>query len=177
MRGVVLASVLACLAGSVSAETFGEIYVAQMKLNKLGFDVGKPDGQSGPATRRALAEAGAKHGFEPTFAELFKYAAIEAVKGTKEITDPGLLQAVKDSVGERLKDPFSAEYKEVRSLPSGTICGKVNAKNGYGAYAGWSEFALLGIPMNFGGKFTNPPALLDDDSSDLASMSCLLDAL
>lgn len=50
--------------------------------------------------------------------------------------------AIKEAVGRHLKDPFSAQYEwpEVRN---GTVyCGWVNAKNAFGAYAGFEPFLI-----------------------------------
>lgn len=52
-------------------------------------------------------------------------------------------QAAKRLVGQRLKDPESAIYTDVRwnNQPTNPIaCGKVNAKNSFGAYEGVTEF-------------------------------------
>jgi hypothetical protein len=55
-----------------------------------------------------------------------------------------LFDQAKASVGARLKDPYSAVYESLRlgRAASGApvVCGTVNAKNSYGAFAGRKRF-------------------------------------
>ena len=49
-------------------------------------------------------------------------------------------------VKARLKDPFSAEFSDVRVLGTGAqerVCGLVNAKNSFGAYSGSERFLVM----------------------------------
>ena len=39
-----------------------------------------------------------------------------------------------------LRDPRSAEFRNVQLLPGGAITGYVNAKNGFGGMSGWQKF-------------------------------------
>lgn len=41
-----------------------------------------------------------------------------------------------------LYDPHSAQYSHIRAGQGGSICGKVNGKNRYGAYVGFKDFVL-----------------------------------
>ncbi|PZR36494.1 hypothetical protein [Caulobacter segnis] len=46
----------------------------------------------------------------------------------------------------RLKDPFSAQFSDVRVLGNGAqerVCGRVNAKNSFGAYGGPERFLVM----------------------------------
>lgn len=58
---------------------------------------------------------------------------------------------VQEIVGKRLKDPASAQYSDIRIHPSPTwavACGKVNAKNSFGAYegpVGFIKFTGIGV--------------------------------
>ncbi|WP_062560983.1 peptidoglycan-binding domain-containing protein [Paracoccus aminovorans] len=176
MKGYVLVAALATLSYPASAETVGEILVAQMKLRTLGYEVGKPDGRMGPATRKGLNAAAVKNGFDPTLAEMFKFFAIKTVTGETKVEDEGILKVVKDAVGDSLKDPFSAEYKDIRRLPSGRICGEVNAKNLYGAYVGWQTFMTYGPLIKLGETYMKPSVMVDDGEDELAYMACLIDA-
>ena len=45
-------------------------------------------------------------------------------------------------VAAQMFDPESAKFKSVRAVDGGAICGFVNAKNRYGAYVGFAEFAV-----------------------------------
>lgn len=50
---------------------------------------------------------------------------------------------VEDLVRENLKDPTSAQFKEIRKSKDGKyFCGEVNAKNSMGGYIGFTEFAV-----------------------------------
>jgi hypothetical protein len=51
------------------------------------------------------------------------------------------LAHVKELVGEKLKDPWSAHYRNVRESGP-VICGEVNAKGGSGGYGGWLPFLI-----------------------------------
>lgn len=69
----------------------------------------------------------------------------------REATDKELA-AVKRALENRLKDAESSRLKDV--LVEGEyVCGLVNAKNSYGAYAGYSHF----VGMLFAGKDGKPP--------------------
>ena len=48
---------------------------------------------------------------------------------------------VKALVGDQLKDPWSAHYRNVR-LSGEFICGEVNAKGGSGGYTGFTPFLI-----------------------------------
>lgn len=50
------------------------------------------------------------------------------------------LTLVKDMVGLKLKDPYSAQYSNLRINENGMVCGLLNAKNSYGAYIGNKGF-------------------------------------
>lgn len=48
---------------------------------------------------------------------------------------------------DRLKDSDSAKLKDVRVGKDGTTCGLVNAKNSYGAYAGYEPFIAMKLSV------------------------------
>lgn len=47
---------------------------------------------------------------------------------------------LKQKVRSALKDPNSAEFKDVQWIEGKSICGQVNAKNSYGGYGGFKHF-------------------------------------
>ncbi|MBK5551925.1 hypothetical protein JFU49_16825 [Pseudomonas sp. TH03] len=54
---------------------------------------------------------------------------------------------VKVAVKSNLLDPESAQFRNLytpsvssKPMPSGAVCGEVNAKNGYGGYVGFKKF-------------------------------------
>jgi hypothetical protein len=50
------------------------------------------------------------------------------------------ISRAKDSVREQLRDPESAQFKDVSISHTGAICGQVNARNGYGGMSGFKFF-------------------------------------
>ncbi|QEY64962.1 hypothetical protein FXN65_23945 [Metapseudomonas lalkuanensis] len=57
---------------------------------------------------------------------------------------------VEDLVRENLKDPTSAQFKEIRKSKDGTyFCGEVNAKNSMGGYTGFTGFAVGPMDSSF----------------------------
>lgn len=59
--------------------------------------------------------------------------------------------ALRKAMVDRLKDADSAKFKSIKSkIENGSngvllICGEVNAKNSYGAYAGYEPFMAIGL--------------------------------
>lgn len=53
------------------------------------------------------------------------------------------VEQAKKALAETLKDPSSAQFRNVRLTPykdGNVICGEVNAKNSYGGYVGFKSF-------------------------------------
>lgn len=73
--------------------------------------------------------------------------AIAAVAGP---VTPQDISGIKLAMDDRLKDSESAKIKSVRIAADGTTCGFVNAKNSYGAYAGYEPFIAMKLST---GKF------------------------
>lgn len=53
---------------------------------------------------------------------------------------PSLEEQARTGLRSKLKDSSSAQFIELRKSEVGRICGQVNSKNSYGAYAGYSHF-------------------------------------
>lgn len=67
---------------------------------------------------------------------------------------PNLISITKENVQRQLKDPQSAQFREVKvvtnTLNEKTVCGEVNAKNSYGGYTGFKAFYTTdGRNINF----------------------------
>lgn len=60
-----------------------------------------------------------------------------------EQADETDLAGLRRAMDNHLKDAESARFKDVRIGSDGTTCGLVNAKNSYGAYAGYEPFLAL----------------------------------
>lgn len=67
---------------------------------------------------------------------------------------------------ERLKDPDSAQFRNERFMPDGTICLEVNAKNGFGGYTGFSHAVVIS------GSAGDPVAWVDSEPQGIASAAC-----
>jgi hypothetical protein len=66
-------------------------------------------------------------------------------------------------LASKLKDSDSAKFLDLRKDSLGRICGQVNSKNSYGAYAGYSHFYVW-----------NGLVVVDDEDSEfhLARDTC-----
>lgn len=65
----------------------------------------------------------------------------ESVAGKK--SDAELIELSQQSVRDALKDPSSAQFRNVtvrKSEAGRVVCGEVNAKNSYGGYVGFRQF-------------------------------------
>lgn len=91
------------------------------------------------ATKRAQEEAA-----KAAKATQQENARVEAVKAAQEVQ----VAAAKSRIEGSLKDPTAAEYRNLTPVlftsstgeSSHTVCGEVNAKNGFGAYVGFRRF-------------------------------------
>ncbi|ANL74286.1 hypothetical protein AMC83_PA00059 (plasmid) [Rhizobium phaseoli] len=82
--------------------------------------------------------------------------------------NPQLTDFVKAAVAKRLKDPESAKFPEAFSASKNTadptditVCGKVNGRNSFGAYAGSTPFYV---------KLTKPWPMTKDPAYALVTM-------
>lgn len=73
--------------------------------------------------------------------ELEAKAAVEKHARVKLATD-ALEKKVKGAMEIVLIDPFSAQFRTLRSGRNGAVCGQVNGKNRMGAYVGFRDFVL-----------------------------------
>ena len=54
----------------------------------------------------------------------------------------GAISEAQRVVRAALSDPGSAQFRNVRQMPNGAVCGQVNAKNRMGGFVGFSPFAV-----------------------------------
>jgi hypothetical protein len=62
------------------------------------------------------------------------------------------ISSSEQSVKEKLRDPDSAEFRNVRFYSGAGVpvsCGEVNAKNGFGGYTGFERFVAMGPEMAY----------------------------
>ena len=68
---------------------------------------------------------------------------VSAFVHSQALDDVALIEATKQVVAATLKDPGSAQFKNVVVYAGGkqrTVCGEVNGKNSYGGYVGFRKF-------------------------------------
>jgi hypothetical protein len=56
-----------------------------------------------------------------------------------DISRLGLEAKVKEQAAAQLRDPSSAQFRNIKRN-QGFVCGEINGKNGFGAYAGFKRF-------------------------------------
>lgn len=56
-----------------------------------------------------------------------------------------LIAEAQERTAETLRDPDSARFSQVRVTRPGVVCGQVNGKNAFGAYAGAEPFVYIGL--------------------------------
>lgn len=143
----------------------------QFTLKEHGFDAGKPDGLLGSKTRQAIAGFAKKYNLpedpEAMLNGLISRSVSHSFKITSEInlTEESLEQ-IKRGVAQDLKDPSSAEIRDVKVVegPGGRfLCGEVNGKNSYGAYAGFVPFRSFG--MGLFSDYSEIPYKIEGDTS------------
>ena len=74
-------------------------------------------------------------------------------------SDQQKISAAEKSVAEQLRDPASAQFRNSR-IKDGWVCGEVNGKNAYGAYAGFQRFVAGADVVSL------EPTGTDDDSEN-----------
>ncbi|OWZ92373.1 hypothetical protein B9J07_18065 [Sinorhizobium sp. LM21] len=80
------------------------------------------------------------------FASSFSGAAAQTVMdGSDAALVPKVAKAMLAAVTSQLVDPYSAQFDKLRpwETDAGSICGRVNAKNGMGGYAGFQPFRYI----------------------------------
>ena len=173
LRGCSIFLILALGSGPASALDRTSIIFTQDTLNKHGFDAGKSDGKLGPATRRALVGFSDKYGAPNDIEGAMNFMINNSVKGRKEVTSESELKQVKERIAENLRDPSSVTIRNIYKVvdyDTDLICGEVNGKNAYGAYAGFTKF--YGLYASYTG-FEFFPILIDDATSAVAELKCL----
>lgn len=70
-----------------------------------------------------------------TMAALVALAGCEAKPSSQEV----LISKAKNAASEGLRDPSSAQFRKLRA-GTDVVCGEINGKNGFGAYAGFKPF-------------------------------------
>ena len=66
--------------------------------------------------------------------------AAAACERSREAQEQDFARAAEDYVRTQLKDPASAQFRNVHISEKGFACGEINAKNSYGGYNGFTAF-------------------------------------
>lgn len=81
--------------------------------------------------------------------------------------EPTLEERAVEMVKERLKDPFSAQFRAVQSLPEkNRVCGQVNARNAMGGYVGYQWFTVMTVGSG------DEVVLIDSPGTHIAATAC-----
>ena len=170
--------VLVVSAETATAQGREEVFYLQTKIDSLGYDIGKPDGVAGKRTINALREIGAEEGFEPTPAAAVSHYMSKYYATIEEIPEDGEdMKHVKETFEDVLLDPFSARFKDIVMTDNGNVCGLVNSKNSYGAYAGFRWFFGPAVPTTLlrDRSFFMITPIVDSDESRRAEYFCMFD--
>lgn len=138
----------------VDHSTIARNFVAQQKLDFMGYDVGEADGIIGPKTLEAIRKDAELKGYEASMEKFQEFYLGEMIRGSKPYENEEVKKKIKEAIGVKLLDPYSAVYDKWSILPSGAICVDVNAKNAYGAFTGSRPyyatvfFNNVSIPFN-----------------------------
>ena len=65
------------------------------------------------------------------------------------------VQRAKSEVATQLRDPRSAQFRDVTTNGL-VVCGEVNGRNAYGAYAGYGRFVFDGLIAHLEPPFEGP---------------------
>lgn len=86
-------------------------------------------------------------------ASLLALTSVANAKYDTSVSDKQIIDDAKGMVSASLKDPDSATFKNVKvyrvknkntcDVNVSAVCGAVNAKNSYGGYVGYSNFAVV----------------------------------
>ena len=77
----------------------------------------------------------------------------------KTFGDSDRIAKAKAQVATQLKDPASAQFKDVEDV-GGRVCGQVNARNAFGGYTGFFQFYVKGDEVLLAEPGPDPEALL-----------------
>lgn len=70
--------------------------------------------------------------------------ALVALSGCDRAKEARQIKAAEAAIAAQLRDPSSAQFRNVHVPAIGVVCGEVNGKNGFGAYNGFRRFMVVG---------------------------------
>ena len=175
----VFAFAMAASTFATSAFSGTLLYATQSTLQNHGYYDDKPDGIMGPKTRAALRAYASDRSIEGDLPSVYSDMITRNYKQREDISNESLVKEIKEKVSQLLKDPESANFRNIYRISGISfgghevdyICGEVNGKNSYGAYAGYSFF--YGYYSDIGSNHTIlVPEIIESET--MASMVCEL---
>lgn len=155
-------------------------FAFQVRLIEDGFYTGKADGEIGEGTRAAMKAYAAANGVQNTMSDVIGHMIKRPIENRLDLSQksPDLANAItsaaESSVREKLLDPYSAVVEIGNVYMTGgmyiAVCGKVNAKNSYGAFVGSTAFQVL-LPISLLNEYDRGDVTMADKG---AEMLCLL---
>lgn len=146
MTRTIIAAISSVMLASPALADFASSIAMQTRLKQDGFYDGEVDGSFGPASRRALQQYASDRRIPANMSAVFDRMAAEA-QGQRRDASPEEIEAATKAVKDTLMDPYSADVQIEWAYPAmdgwTAVCGRVNAKNGYGAYVGFKWFNAL----------------------------------
>lgn len=82
-----------------------------------------------------------------------------------ESTQMAWIGKSQEGIRAKLRDPDSAEFRDVRFYsggPTPVVCGEVNSKNGFGGYSGFQRFIASGEKLAFLQSEMTSPAEMNE---------------
>lgn len=70
-------------------------------------------------------------------------------KTEKKIKELPVISNAKASITKSLKDPDSANFRNVFTIDGINVCGEINSKNSYGGYVGFTRFVVIAEKVRF----------------------------
>jgi hypothetical protein len=84
----------------------------------------------------------AKDGLSNGAIALIVLLALALTGGALWLITGGPHSKARQAVQARLKDPESAQFRNLRETSTGNVCGEVNARNEMGGYTGFKQFIV-----------------------------------
>lgn len=153
-------------------------FLMQGRLNELGYNAGEQDGKMGPQTRSALSEYDKRHSSGTEIHEIYGHMvgrSIRARTPADESFSKEQLSEIKGNIANTLFDPSSAIFHDdiylLEDDANTILCGKLNGKNRFGAYVGWTHFFVLaGSSTYITLSMSNNPVI--DSDHAMAEFKC-----
>lgn len=79
------------------------------------------------------------------------------------------LSKAQEIAARNLKDPSSAQFRDVREARGGAVCGEMNGKNAFGAYTGFKRFV---VRAGTSSVVTEPDEAMTEAEQQIATDQC-----